>query len=141
MLEYSIDARRVDATGSIALVRQAEVTLDTSLLGRADAFNPAEMLLAALAACMIKSAERAIPLLEFDLRGMSVHLHAVRSDAPPQITSIDYLLTVDTDESDRRIDLLHTNIRKYGTISNTLVKAVELTGRIVRKASAGREAH
>lgn len=134
MLEYSIDAHREDASGSIALVRQASVPLDTSLAGRADAFNPTEMLLAALAACMIKGAERACPMLNFDLRGMSVQLHACRQDAPPQITSIDYLLTVDTGESDRRLELLHTNIRKYGTISNTLARAVVLQGRIVRKA-------
>lgn len=133
MLEYVIDAQRVDATGSVALVRQASVLLDTSLAGRPDAFNPAEMLLAALAACIIKSAERAIPMLGFELRAMKVSLHAVRSDSPPRIIAIDYLLTVDTDESDRRLALLHTNIRKYGTISNTLAGSVALDGRIVRK--------
>ncbi|WP_332693385.1 OsmC family protein [Devosia sp.] len=133
MLEYSISAERVDTAGSTATVRQAVVPLDTSLAGRADAFNPAEMLLAALAACIIKSAERALPVLGFDMRGMSVQLHAVRQDAPPQIVSIDYLVTVDTDESDHRLDLLHKNIRKYGTISNTLTLAVALDGRITRK--------
>ena len=134
MLEYVVDARRVDEAGSVALVRQARVTLDTSVAGREDAFNPAEMLLAALAACIIKSAERAIPLLGFELRAMSVRLHAVRDDSPPRITAIDYLVTVDTDETDRRLSLLHTNIRKYGTISNTLNGAVALDGRIVRAA-------
>jgi len=133
MLEYTIDAHRVDATGSVARVRQARIVLDTSLAGRTNAFNPAETLLAALAACIIKSAERALPMLGFELRAMSVTLHAVRSDSPPQIIAIDYVVTVDTDESDRRLALLHTNIRKYGTISNTLAGAVALEGRIVRK--------
>ncbi|WP_332700907.1 OsmC family protein [Devosia sp.] len=133
MLEYSISAERADTAGSTATVRQAVVPLDTSLAGRADAFNPTEMLLAALAACIIKGAERALPVLGFDMRGMSVQLHAVRQDAPPQIVSIDYLVTVDTDESDHRLDLLHKNIRKYGTISNTLTLAVALDGRITRK--------
>lgn len=86
MLEYAIDAQRVDASGSVALVRQARVLLDTSPAGRSDVFNPAEMLLAALAACIIKSAERAMPLLGFKLRAMNVRLHAVRSDSPPRIT-------------------------------------------------------
>lgn len=133
MLEYSISAERVDDYGSSAKVRQAVVALDTSMAGRADAFNPAEMLLAALAACIIKSAERALPMLGFDLRGLNVQLQAIRQDAPPRIVSIDYLVTVDTDESDRRLDLLHKNIRKYGTISNTLAPAVALDGRITRK--------
>ena len=63
-----------------------------------------------------------------------MNLHAVRQDSPPKLLSIDYVITVDTDESDRRLELLHTNIRKYGTISNTLALAVPLTGTIVRKA-------
>jgi hypothetical protein len=47
--------------------------------------------------------------------------------------SIDYELIVDSDETDRRIELLHTNVRKYGTVSNTLDGAVELKGTAVRK--------
>lgn len=134
MLEYSITAERVGASGSLAMVRQAAISLDTTLEGRADAFNPAELLLGALAACIIKSAERAMPLLGFDLRGMSVQLHAERQDAPPRITAIDYLVTIDTDESDHRLELLHKNIRRYGTISNTLALALALDGRVTRKS-------
>jgi hypothetical protein len=37
---------------------------------------------------------------------------------------------VDTPESDRRLELLHTNVRKYGTISNTLAEVVTLNGTI-----------
>ena len=133
MLEYTITAERLGPQGSVARARQAEVALDTSLEAGGGAFNPAELLLGALAACIIKSAERAVPMIGFELRGLSVALHAVRQDAPPQITAIDYLITVDTDESDRRIELLHKNIRRYGTISNTLALALALDGRIIRK--------
>jgi uncharacterized OsmC-like protein len=38
----------------VAQTKQAEIILDTPLAGRLDAFNPAELLLAAVAACMIK---------------------------------------------------------------------------------------
>jgi hypothetical protein len=31
------------------------------------------------------------------------------------------------------MELLHTNVRKYGTISNTVAAALTLTGRIVRR--------
>ena len=71
-------------------------------------------------------------MLSFELRGIEVRLHAVRQDSPPKLLSIDYVITVDTDEPAGRLELLHTNIRKYGTISNTLALAVPLTGRIVR---------
>lgn len=132
LLEYTMSARRIDAAGSVASAKSAEVALDTGLAGRPDAFNPAEMLLASLAACMIKGAERVAPMLNFELRGMSVRLHAVRVDAPPSIKSIDYEIVVESDEPERRLELLHTNIRKYGTISNTLASAVQLTGSIRR---------
>ena len=133
MLEYTLSAARRDGSGSLAVVRNASVELDTSLAGRADALNPVELLLAALAACMIKGVERSAPMLDFAFRSVDVRLHAGRQDAPPKLISIEYELTIDTDEPDRRLELLHTNVRKYGTISNTLAAAVTLTGTIGRK--------
>lgn len=135
MLEYSVAARRIDDHGSLATTKRAEITLDTDVRGREDAFNPAELLLAAVAACMLKSIERAIPILKFNMRGVEVKLHGVRQDSPPKIIAIDYELVVDTDEADRRIELLHNNVRKFGTISNTVAAATDLTGTMVRRAS------
>lgn len=133
MLEYRVEARRVDAHGSLATAKDAEITLDTDVNGRRDAFNPAELFLAAIAACMIKGVERAIPMLKFNLRGVEVKLHGVRQDSPPKMIRIDYELIVDTDEIDRRLELLHYNVRNYGTISNTVAEATKLEGVIRRK--------
>jgi len=58
MLEYDVVARRIDAHGSSARCKDAEIILDTDVDGRVDSFNPAELLLAAIAACMIKGIER-----------------------------------------------------------------------------------
>jgi len=135
MLEYQVTAERADAHGSIAKCKDAEIVLDTDVKGRPDAFNPAELFLAALAACMIKGIERAIPILRFELRGVEIMLHGIRQDSPPKMVSIDYELIVDTDESDRRLELLHTNVRKFGTISNTVAAATRLEGKIGRAAA------
>ena len=135
MLEYQVKARRIDAHGSMAETKDASITLDTDLAGRTDAFNPAELLLASVAACMIKGAERVAPMIKFDLRGMEVTLHGVRQDAPPKIIRIDYEIIVDTTETDQRLELLHKNIRKYGTVSNTIAAAAELNG-VIRRATA-----
>ena len=134
MLEYHVNAHRLDSHGSLVAAKEASLIADTDLAGRSDAFNPVELLLGALSACLLKGAERVLPVLGFDLRGIEVSLHAVRQDSPPKLLSIDYLITVETDEPDQRIELLHTNIRKYGTISNTLALAVPIAGKIVRKA-------
>lgn len=90
MLEYLIEARRVDAHGSLATTKQASITLDTDVNGRVDAFNPAELFLAAIAACMIKGVERVTPMIKFELRGVEISLHGVRQASPPKMISIDY---------------------------------------------------
>lgn len=133
MNDYTVRARRLDGHGSEILAKEARLTADTDPAGRSDALNPAELLLGALAACILKGAERVLPALKFDLKGMEVVLHATRQDSPPRLVAIDYEITVDTDEPDRRIDLLHANIRKYGTISNTLALAVPISGTIRRR--------
>lgn len=132
MLEYTVVAKRKDSHGGWAECKQAALVLDTDLAGRDDAFNPAELLLAAVAACMIKGIERVAPMNRFSFRGVEVRLHGVRQDAPPRMASIDYELIVDTDEDDRRLDLLHRNVRNYGTIFNTVAAATRLEGTISR---------
>ena len=135
MLEYRVSARRIDSHGSIASTKDAEIVLDTDIGGRPDAFNPAELFLAAIAACMIKGIERVTPMLRFNLTGVEVKLDGVRQDSPPKMISVDYELIVDTDESDQRLELLHTNVRKYGTISNTVAAVTKLGGVIRRRES------
>ena len=63
-LEFFVTARRIDASGSVATCKDATLTLDTALAGRRDALNPAELLLAALSACMIKGTLAPDPLIE-----------------------------------------------------------------------------
>ncbi|KEO60107.1 OsmC family protein [Thioclava indica] len=132
-MDYHVTARRIDSHRSEAMTKEARIVLDTDMAGRLDAFNPAEMLLASLAACILKGTERIIPMLKFDLRGIEVSLRGVRQDAPPKMVQITYEIVVDSDETDQRIDLLHRNLQKYGTIYNTLAGATELSGTIRRK--------
>ncbi|WP_426148825.1 OsmC family protein [Polaromonas sp. DSR2-3-2] len=132
-MTFEVIARRLDARGSQADCKDAQITLDTDLAGRRDAFNPAELLLAALSACMIKSIERVTPLLKFELLGVQVRVHGVRQDVPPRMESIRYEILVDTDESDQRLNLLHDNVKKYGTVFNTVSPGTDLAGTMRRK--------
>jgi len=131
-LEFFVTARRVDASGSVATCKDATLTLDTGLAGRRDALNPAELLLAALSACMIKGIERVVPILKFSLRGVEIRVHGVRQDVPPRMERIDYQIVVDTDEPDRRLELLHDNVKRYGTVFNTVAPGADLRGVLVR---------
>lgn len=132
-LSFHVVAVREDAHGSLARCKQARIVLDTDLAGRSDAFNPAELLLAALSACIIKGIERVTPILRFEHKGVEVRVDGLRQDVPPRLESIRYEIVVDTDESDHRLELLHENVRKYGTVFNTLAPGTDLQGRLVRK--------
>lgn len=132
-LSFTVTTRRVDAHGSVAHCKSADITLDTDLAGRADAFNPAELLLAALSACIIKGIERVTPILKFQLRDVEVRVEGVRQDVPPKMESITYEIIVDTNEDERRLELLHENVKKYGTVFNTIAPGTQLSGELRRK--------
>ena len=70
MTEYRVTARRIDSHGSLAVAKEAEVSLDTAMAGRRDAMNPVELLLSALAACIHRQ------LIELDsLKGQLVRVN------------------------------------------------------------------
>ena len=77
-LQFNVTASRLSAHASEATCKRATIAMDTDMAGNPDAFNPAELLLAALAACMIKGIERVVPILKFELRGVKVRIHGVR---------------------------------------------------------------
>ena len=69
------------------------------------------------------------------LRGCGIE--GVRQDVPPKMESISYEIIVDTDEVDRRLELLHDNVKKYGTVFNTVAPGTQLTGVMRRKVEPG----
>ena len=135
-MQFDVVSVRLSAHASESRCKDAVIALDTDMAGNREAFNPAELLLAALSACMIKGIERVTPILKFELRGVEVRVHGVRQDVPPRMESITYEIVVDTDEPDRRLDLLHENVRKYGTVFNTVAPGTELTGVLHRRVAS-----
>jgi len=132
-MTFHVESSRVDAHSSVSRCKNAEIALDTDMAGNPDAFDPAELLLAALSACMIKGMERVAPILKFELRGVEVIVDGVRQDVPPKMESIRYQIIVETDESDQRLALLHENVKKYGTVFNTVAPGTDLSGVLRRR--------
>ncbi len=75
-------------------------------------------------------------MIHFQYRGVEVRIHGIRQDAPPKMSHIDYEITVDTDEVDHRLELLHDNVRKFGTVFNTIAPGTALKGTLRRAGSA-----
>jgi uncharacterized OsmC-like protein len=132
-MEFLVHSSWIDHKHSLSKCKNVTISLDTNLLGNLDAFNPAELLLSAVSACMIKSIERVSPILNFQFQGIEVIVRGVRCDVPPKMESITYQIIVDTLESDGRLHLLHENIKKYGTVYNTIAPGTNLSGEILRK--------
>lgn len=93
--------------------------------------GPAELLLGSFSACILKNVERFGRLLPFSWRDALIEVHGERQENPPRMIHIQYLLTIDTDEPLHRLELLHQNISKHGTIYNTLAAVCSIDGRAV----------
>jgi len=129
---YTVTLDRRDGHVSTARARTAVLTVESGSGAEGDTFNPAELLLAAVGACMLKNIERVAPILKFGFRGVHVEIQGERRDVPPGYETITYAVHVDTDEDDRRLQLLHRNVRQYGTVFNTVAAGTRLSGTLSR---------
>ncbi len=93
--------------------------------------GPADLLAAAFAACLLKNLSRCHDLLGFAYDAAQVEVVARRQDTPPRFVAITYTVRVATDEPERRVELAHQNLRKYGTVYNTLAAVCDVQGTMV----------
>lgn len=110
-----------------------DIKADTGSISDGFHPGPAELLCAALATCLLKNVERYSEILPFRYELASVVVEGERRDTPPAMTRMHYTLELVTDEPPHRVELLHRNVRKFGTITNTLAAAVDLTGEVVTR--------
>ncbi|MHA6522895.1 hypothetical protein [Tessaracoccus sp. G1721] len=82
----------------------------------------------------MKNIERSSQLLGFAYSTADVTVTARRHDAPPLFVAIAYRVVIVTDEPKRRVDLLHRNLRRYGTVYNTLAAVCDIDGEVVARA-------
>lgn len=93
--------------------------------------GPSELLCGALAACLLKNVERFSHILKFQYTAARATVEAVREDSPPRFVRFSYRVEVVTNEPEARLELLHKNVRKFGTVSATLAGAAEVEGSLV----------
>ena len=134
---YTVTGEIVGRGESRITANRSVVRVDTSPGQGGKLPGPADLLAAAFAACILKNVERFSKILPFRYDAATVEVTAERQDAPPKMTRISYVLTIDTDEDAHRVDLLHRNIKLHGTIYNTLAAVCEVDGQI--KTADGRE--
>lgn len=135
--EYRISAHAIP--GGAAAVKAADMHIELDAGWGQDPSGlpgPAQLLAAAFAACLLKNLARAGHLLGFHYDDAHVEVVARRQDSPPKFIEITYTLRVTTDEPPRRVELTHANLRKFGTVYNTLATACDVHGTMQAVASA-----
>ena len=130
MMTFEVSARRIDASGSLVSTKETMLVIDTSMAGRVDALNPVELLLASLSACIIKGIERVAGTLGIEYDSVNVSLTAHRPEDEARIDDISYEITVGTSADQAKLELLHKNLMKFGTIYNTVKSGTRLIGEI-----------
>lgn len=63
---------------------------------------------------------------------MHFETSAIRQDSPPKFIEINYKIYLNTGEDDRRFELLHKNIKQFGTAYNSLSSEIKILGEIIR---------
>lgn len=128
-LSYSVVARTT-TPGAAEIAFDGEVLrFDRSWAVESSGLpGPAELLAASFSACLLKNLERAGQLLAFHYDGAEVEVVARRQDDPPQFVEISYRMRITTDEPRRRVDLVHRNLQKFGTVYNTLAAVCAVHG-------------
>ena len=130
MLSYKIIAHSNKGGEAFAEANHTSVNFDASSRRKDNLPNPAELLLTSLAACLLKNVERFSEILKYDFTKAIIEVNGTRNDSPPFMSEITYKLKVQSNMDEKKLNLLHKNILKFGTITNTLAKATHLTGNI-----------
>lgn len=129
---YGVTARSSKGGKAMAQAKGEEIAFDASREMGSDLPGPAELLMTAFTACALKNVERFSEMLPFVYEEARIEVEGERQDAPPKFTDIRYRIEIVSDESESQFELLHKNIRKYGTITNTLAEACELEGELIK---------
>ncbi len=136
-LTYSVSAR-ADSDGATMLAAGDDLPLETRWQPDAPSTHPgpAELLAGAFAACLLKNVARSSAMLPFAYDSVRVDVTMHRQDAPPRFTAIEYTLHLVTTEPAHRVELLHRNLEKFGTVYNTLAAVCEVSGTVTSTAPA-----
>ena len=128
---YRVSARVTVPGIATGHAKEREIEFDVSRNSSGELPGPAELLAMSLGACLLKNVERFSHLLSFAYDCAEVVVEAERQDDPPRFTKLMYELRIRTNESPHRVELLHRNLRRSGTVYNTLAASCEVDGTIV----------
>lgn len=130
---YQVHGRSVVGRGASILAGNQSIPIDATWGADEPSGlpGPAELLASAFAACVLKNVERASAMMPFRYESVEVDVQARRQDAPPMFVELEYEIRVVTVEDQRHIEMLHRNVKQFGTVFNTLAAVCEVHGTLI----------
>lgn len=126
MQQYQVTVQRLDTQHAEMHVRNH--TISTGIR-RADPHagpNAVETLLAALGTCLLTNVNTLVDQMRLVVTNARVELSAIRQDQPPMVTYIQLTLFLASPEPRERLETMFGLAQKWGTVSNTLARALDL---------------
>ncbi len=133
MLEYKISASSEKGGTARAEAKKSKISFDAAAESGDQYPNPAELYLSSFAACILKNVERYSHILRIPYERAYIKVKGWRSDVPPAMVKVEYILTIVSNEEDHKVDLIHRNVQKFGTIYNTVAKSCEVSGTMIHQ--------
>ncbi len=127
-MKYQIKASSISNKDALIHIKQSNIDFGTTLETSETLPNPAELLLGAFGACMLKNVERFSGMMKFSYTKATLEVNATRLENPPRMDSIVYNLTIHSSDKKLNVDLLKKNIEKFGTIYNTMKLSCSISG-------------
>lgn len=101
---YVAEGRNLPGGEAAVTLGKSRIAFDGSAGSDSVLPGPADLMVAALVACILKNVERLSGMLPFAYRSAGVHVELTREEPPPRITRARYVLTIETDEPPHRVD-------------------------------------
>lgn len=130
-MTYKVESKFIEKGLSSFDLENEVLRVDVSKAMDENLPGPAELLLTALSSCILKNVERFSEILKFDYENVRIETQGDRRESPPKFIEIRYTVFLQTTEDQRRIDLLHKNIKKFGTVYNSLSEETTIIGQII----------
>ena len=134
MQTYFVTVQRLDDAHAEARVRTFRLATGARRSDPTVGPNSVETLLAALGTCLLTNVNTLMEQMHVSIQDAHVELRGERQDKPPLLTHIACRLVLVSAEPRSRLETLFELAQKWGTVSNTLARAVPLEMELVVQA-------
>ena len=131
-MNYEIKASSIAKQDAKIEVKQSQIEFGTTISTASRLPNPAELFLSSFAACVLKNIERFSSMMMFTYTNAEIIVKAERLENPPRMENITYVVTLHSEDKRLNVELLHKNIKKHGTIYNTVMSSCSVSGEIIK---------